>query len=133
MIDFHFKNFQTTKGFTATFVMDNSKQTHVYLGFENKKQSCLMLPSNLCGIVAQHDDLDRIEHLSNFGMVVKSTTWLWILGVQPSGKVCKGDKTNHQRILSRPQICNHETIRESKIFSSLRISFDYLCKLQLES
>ena len=47
---------------------------HVCLGFENKKQSCLMLPLNLGGIVAQHDDLDWIEHLSNFGMVAKSTT-----------------------------------------------------------
>ena len=38
----------------------------IYLGFENKKQNCLMLSSNLCGIAAQHDDLDQIEHLSNF-------------------------------------------------------------------
>ena len=42
--------------------------------FENKKQSCLMLLLNLCGIVAQHDDLDWIKHLSNSGMVAKSTT-----------------------------------------------------------
>ena len=88
-----------------------------------------MLSSNLCGIVAQHDDLDRIEHLSNFALVVKSTTQFWILGVQPSGKVCKRDKANHERILSRPKICNHEIIGEGKIFSSLRISFDYLCEL----
>ena len=45
----------------------------VYWGFENKKESCLMLSSNLCGIVAQHDHLDWIYHLSNFGMVSKST------------------------------------------------------------
>ena len=98
MIDFNFEKFQITKGFAATFVLDNSEQTHVSLCFGNKKQSCLILPSNLCGIVAQHDDLDWIKYLSNFGMVVKSTTQLWILGVQPSGKVCKGDKTKHQRI-----------------------------------
>ena len=90
-----------------------------------------MLPSNLCGIVAQHDDLDQIEHLSSFGMVAKSTSQLWILCVQPSVKVWKRDKTKHQRILSRPKICNHESIREGKIFSSLRISVNYLCKLQL--
>ena len=76
-----------------------------------------------------YDDLDWIDHLSNFGVVAKLTTCLWILGVQPSGKVRKQDKTNHQKILSRPKICNHETIREGKIFLSLRISFDYICKL----
>ena len=116
MIDFHFKSFQTTKGFAATFVLDNSKQTHVYLCFENKKQSCLMLPSNLCCFVAQHNDLDRIEHLSNFGIVAESTTQLWIISAQLSGKVCKRDKTNHQRIFSRSKICNHETICIIKIF-----------------
>ena len=35
-----------------------------------------MLPLNLCVIVAQHDDLDRIERLSNFGMVATfSNNW----------------------------------------------------------
>ena len=52
MIDFHFKNIQITKDFAATFVLGSSKWTHVYLGFENKKQSCSMRTSNLCGIVA---------------------------------------------------------------------------------
>ena len=88
-----------------------------------------MLPSNLCGIAAQYDDLDWIKHFSNFGMVAKSTTKLWILNVQPSGKVCKQDKTNHQRIWSRPKLCNHETIRAGKIFLSLWIPYDYFCKL----
>ena len=74
MIDFHFINFQATKGFAATFLLDNSKKKHVYLGFENKKQSLLMLLSNICGIVAKHDDLDWMEHLSNFGMFAKSAT-----------------------------------------------------------